>query len=332
MTRHADTQKHAPTRVNPLFIDTLLAITLFGIALALRLPNFLTVPELKDEFKIINHALNIVEYGRLPLVGTTGYVGPFWFYFNAAIINLFRYHLEQPRATVMVIGALTVVATYFLAKELARGDRRVGVIAALLLAFNAQHIVWNSHVAYSNHTTPFFVTLAFYFYVRATRRGQPWWLITAAVAYGIAAQTHATALAVAPIFFVDLFLVRRNRTLLRTPYPYAAAALALLIFSPVLVHNWITRGSAIRDASVRDYAFQPTISPIEVGNRAYEYTFQVMNLVTGALKTPAAVELANALPFTTVFVGITVGGLIWFSRHEPFPLIGNLSAHRHYFW
>lgn len=294
---------------------------LFLLALGLRLPNLLTVPGIKDEYVVINYALDISEKWRLLLVGETSYIGPFWIYLNALIISIFGRHLEQPRATVMVLGALTVVATFFLAKELVHGDRRVGIIAALLLAFNPQHIMWNSHIAHSNHTTPLFIILAFYFYLVATRRMRPAWLIAAGVFFGIAAQTHATALAAAPIFLVDLMFSSRTRTLLRTPYPYLAAGMALLVLSPVLIHNAVTQASAIQEATIRDYAFQPSFSPPELAARAYEFNLQMTFLVSGEVKPPPVNQPTEDLLLAAAFFIITAACLVWFSRRDPFPLI-----------
>ncbi|MCC7161217.1 MAG: glycosyltransferase family 39 protein [Anaerolineae bacterium] len=309
-----------PSRVWDIFLPAVL----FVVALGLRLPNLLTVPGLKDEYIVINYALDLSEKWRVLLVGETSYIGPFWIYLNALIISIFGRHIEQPRATVMLIGALTVVATFFFAKELVHGDRRVGIIAALLLAFNPQHIMWNSHIAHSNHTTPFFIILAFYFYLVATRRERPALLIAAGLFFGIAAQTHPTALAAAPIFIVDFLLLPRTRKLLRTPYPYVAAGVALLVFSPVLIHNMVTQASAIQEAARRDYAFQPSFSPPELVARAYELDVQMAFLVSGEVKPPPVNQHAQDVSLAIAYFVITAACLVWFTRRDFFPLIAIL--------
>src|SRR5262245_7272222 len=136
------------------------AAILFALAVALRLPNFQTVPPLTDEFKEVTRALDLYELGTPTWVAPASYIGPLFTYLLALVFRLVGVSLLVPRSVVLIFGALTVVLTFYLGKTLARGDWRVGAVAGLLLATNSHHILFNSHIAWSNDVTPFFTTLA----------------------------------------------------------------------------------------------------------------------------------------------------------------------------
>src|SRR5439155_1059500 len=74
----------------------------------------------------------------------------------------------------------------------------VGLLAALLLAVSGPHILVSSRIAYSNSLTPLFTTVSLWLLQRAIVRSSPVALVGSGFAFGLALQTHLTALAVAP--------------------------------------------------------------------------------------------------------------------------------------
>src|SRR5918911_928925 len=68
-------------------------------------------------------------------------------------------HPWTPRLLSMLLAVATVGLTYWLGRSL--GGPIAGLVAGGLLLFSAVHILINSHIAWSNATTPFFTTLAF---------------------------------------------------------------------------------------------------------------------------------------------------------------------------
>jgi 4-amino-4-deoxy-L-arabinose transferase-like glycosyltransferase len=306
--------------------EALAVAALAIMALAIRLPYLATIPILTDEFRVIGLALDIADGVSYPIVQRASYVGPLWIYLNGFVLRHIGSGVYTPRLMVMLFGVLTVVATYFMAREIARGDRRVAAVTALLLTFNPQHIYWNSHVAWSNHITPFFTTLAILAYVYATRRERPRWLVAAGVLYACAVQAHPTTLVLVPAFLIDFFWSSRTRALLRSPWPYAAVAAALAVYSPVIVHNLTTGFGSLRDAAVRDYAFQPTLAPGELTRRAVEFDRRLAYITFGLPLRPFEQDwYYNAV--AVLFLGIMAATLGWFTRaRDRFPAIVLLAS------
>lgn len=306
--------------------DILVGTVLFFAAVLLRVPNFMTVPAITDEFKEVGWAIRIIEKNQFPLVAIDPYDGPLFAYLLSFAFRLFGYNMYLPRLFVLVVGSLTVVATYLLAKELARGDRRVGFVAALLLAVNSHHILFNSHVAWSHDTTPFFVTLAVFAYVHATRTNRRTWLIAAGVLFGLALQTHPSALALAPAFIVDLLLARTTRRWLRSLVPYMALFAALVVYSPVLYYNLKTGLGSLAAANDATYAFESYPTPAKSLQNLVPTLVTIGRVALGSFGSTRVDALWND-PALSSYLILTGVALIWLARHgENFPLITVLTS------
>lgn len=304
-----------------LLLELTLGLVLLGIAVALRLPHLMTVPALTDEFKEVGWALRIYRKHALPLVGFDAYDGPLFAYALALLFRLFGTSLILPRLFVMIVGALTVVLTFVLGKVLTRGDWRVGAAAALLLAANAHHILFNSHVAWSNDITPFFASLTFLAYVYATRFKLPIWLIVAGSFYGFALQTHPSVLALAPGLVVDFLLRRETRTLLRTIFPELAVLAALGAYSPVLYYNWQTGFDSLRDATTATYALETAPSLAGALANFAPQISAIGRVTLGSFASDGASVLWSD-PVLLGFAVTTATALIWWARRgERFPLV-----------
>jgi 4-amino-4-deoxy-L-arabinose transferase-like glycosyltransferase len=79
--------------------------------------------------------------------------------------------------------------------------------------------------------------MALYFTVRALDEERSGWLLAAGAATGWALLGKYTAALLLPQILLVLLLDPRGRRMLRTPWPWAGAALALAVFSPVIVWN-----------------------------------------------------------------------------------------------
>ena len=186
-------------------VELLLILALFAVALAVRWPYLQRLPHFTDEVNEVRLSLAIARGETFPLMPKDKYFGPLHTYIVAACFWLFGPSMDLPRAIVMVIGALTVVATYLLGRELA--GRGVGALGAALLATAPQHVIVNSHVAWQNSTTPLYSTLCCWALARALRRadlpGGRWarggrWLVLAGGLYGLVLQTHPGTILLAP--------------------------------------------------------------------------------------------------------------------------------------
>jgi 4-amino-4-deoxy-L-arabinose transferase-like glycosyltransferase len=79
--------------------------------------------------------------------------------------------------------------------------------------------------------------MALYFTIRALDDDEPRWLLAAGAATGWALLGKYTAALLLPQILLVLVLHPRGRRMLRTPWPWLGAALALVLFSPVVLWN-----------------------------------------------------------------------------------------------
>src|SRR5438067_3164522 len=142
----------------PWLVDGGLLLGLVLLALALRLPNHQLIPAFTDEIDDISRGLRAARGEFFPLTDSSTYIGSLWDWLMAAAFRLSDFSLYAPRALILAIGVLTVVGVYPLGR--AWGGRAGGLLTAALLTTAAEHIVINSHVAWSNCVTPLFTSLA----------------------------------------------------------------------------------------------------------------------------------------------------------------------------
>src|SRR5918997_5055844 len=171
-------------------------------------------------------------------------MGSFFNYAIVAAFYVFGPTLYVPRLVVTLFGVATVVATYFLAREV--GGRAVGVIAAAFLLTNGVHIAAMGHVGFSANIAPFFSTVGFWLLHRAIVRSRPWSLAGAGFFFGMGLHTHPIVVGFLPGAFG--WFLWKGRDWLRTPWPYAAALLFLVAYSPMIAFNVQTAGGSVRHA------------------------------------------------------------------------------------
>src|SRR5215207_4897724 len=142
----------AKTKHQGRIAEGALVAGLVAVAAAVRWLDLWTIPIFTDEGDEIGLALRIVRDGARPLTNDDPYLGPLFNYLLAGLFWLAGPNPWLPRALMLVLGAVTVVPTYLLARELAAGTGAgrgrtilAGALAAGLLAVNAGHVVVNSH-------------------------------------------------------------------------------------------------------------------------------------------------------------------------------------------
>jgi hypothetical protein len=177
-------------------IEAALLLGLGTLALAVRLPNYQLVPVFTDETVEHYYSVLILQGQPLPLTAGAAYMGSLWTWLVAAAYWVSGYSLHAPRTLILLIGVLTVVATYPLGR--AWGGRLGGMLAAVLMSTAAGHVVVNSHVAWGNCATPLFTTLAVwtsYAAVHGTTFRPRTALLLTGLFWGLAFQTHPSVLA-----------------------------------------------------------------------------------------------------------------------------------------
>jgi 4-amino-4-deoxy-L-arabinose transferase-like glycosyltransferase len=324
--------------------ELLLVAGLFLFALATRWPYLLRLPHFTDETVEVFFAMEIWRGEKLPLHGW-GYYGPLHAYITAVCLWLFGPSIVLPRAIVLVFGALTVLATYLLGRELA--GRPAALLGAALLASAPQHIIVNSHVAWFNSTTPFYTTLSCWALVRAIRlfereRAAPasrprWWarggpsLALAGFLFGLALHTHPGTIVLAPALAAAALVAlwrRRLWGLLRGPWPYLAPLAGIVAYSPVLWFN-LTNGlyGVERVQTSRRYAYEMEPSWDSYLHNLRNLVFQLGRMISNPMRIPERPLHYLTSPYLTSAAALCLAGIVLLlRRRQPLPLFALLST------
>jgi 4-amino-4-deoxy-L-arabinose transferase-like glycosyltransferase len=130
--------------------------------------------------------------------------------------------------------------------------------------------------------------MALYFTIRALDEERPAWLLAAGAATGWAILGKYTGFLLLPQILAALLLDPRGRRMLRTPWPWAGAALALVLFSPVLLWNWRHAGASFAFQTVERVegsTFRPVLVARYVGLQAALLSPVVLLLLVEAVVT-----------------------------------------------
>lgn len=310
--------------------ETLTLAALFVVALAVRLPN-LAIPRFRDETFSSLRALDIYR-GRLwPLTDTEQYIGPIFNYIVAlgyAVIGPMPYVARQ---VTTLFGAATVSATYLMGREV--GGAPVGLVAAGLLLLNGVQIAALGHVGFSAHIAPFFATVGFWLLHRAVVRDSGKTLSLAGLFLGLALHTHPTTVGLLP-GALGWFLTQRPRWL-RTRWPYLAALLFLVAYSPLIVFNIQTGGESIRHALYTaterpDYARgrSTALSPATYLERQSDYWMMSYRMLGGGLDERQSARDFLTDPALLAMAALSLGGVLWAARRGyslPLWLVGSFA-------
>jgi hypothetical protein len=222
-------------------IDTGLCAALALAALAVRLPELLTLPAFRDELAEVVRGLHIYRGLSYPLTNEALDIGAFFNYVVALLFAGAGPDPYTPRLLVTIFGAATVALTYALARVLT-GARLPALLAGAFLATNSMHILVG-HVAWSNCMTPFWTTATLL--ALAAGRGRtpdglpgPRALLVAGLCAGLALQTHSSVV----VFLVGVGAwlwwpgpaLRRR---LRRPAFWGFHGMFLLAYANMIVFN-----------------------------------------------------------------------------------------------
>ncbi|MFN8526142.1 MAG: PQQ-dependent sugar dehydrogenase [Chloroflexota bacterium] len=314
----------APRRM-PVALEALALVTVIGAAAALRSWNLWDIPRFTDEVEEAGLALQIVQRQALPLTNVDPYIGSLWSYILAAGFLLGGQSLYLPRVVVLLFGVATVAVTFLLGRSY--GGVWAGLVAAALLATSAVHIAVNSHIAWSNCVTPLFTTLGLWLLHRAVVSGNSSRLVWSGLAFGLAVQTHPVAAFLGPA--VAAVIVHRHPRWLLTRWPYAAAALALVINANTLARLALSGGRSVDYASAvqEQYAGGEALTPY-VYVRRMSLLFRLLADSLGGVITETA-PLAGPLgdPTALLLSLATIVGLeVCIRRRVTAPVLCVLSV------
>jgi hypothetical protein len=219
---------------------------------------------------------------------------------------------------------LTVGATFALARAL-KLDRFGAAIAALLVLANPQHILINSHIAWSNSAASLFTTLLLLTAAWAVKRQQPRWLLASGVLAGVSMQFHPASIlmliGVAAWFIAD----GEARRLLRTKWPYVAGVLAIVCYANVIISNLQSGLYGVTEAQSRSYIWQLSPSLGDYVQNAGRLVLQLLRVAAGELSD---VETWNVLiGWPLIYVAWLIAGVVQAVRLRlkmPVWIVGTL--------
>jgi 4-amino-4-deoxy-L-arabinose transferase-like glycosyltransferase len=204
-----------------------------------------------DEAIAYMEAMRFYSGPQISVFTTTWYetsLPSLWFALSGALMHLVGTGLDGTRASVALVGALTVIPVYGLGRLLA------GRVAALLAAFalaTAPVAIHYSRVSIINSTTPFFWAVCFYFLLKGLRSARPSHFAWAGLAAGLSMYTYyGTRLLPYLLAFFAVYLAVFHSRLFRARLRQIALVPAgfLIGFGPLLAYfvrnpdMWAGRG------------------------------------------------------------------------------------------
>ena len=300
-----------------LWVEVGLSVMVIVLALAVRLPNLMLVPAYTDESREVQWGLDIALGRHFPLTGIDSYDGPLFAYLVAGLFRLLGVSAEIPRGMALMIGALTVVAIYWLGRLML--NRWAGLIAAGLALWCPQLVIYTSHPGWSSSLAPFLVMATAVALYAGIERNRPWLLASSGLLAALTLQSHPTSLA-ALIGMLLWFLTRPTlREWLSRPAPYIALGLFLIGYSPIILANIGFGTPALSDAVQRTYAFIPTLDLREYLQRLITLV-RILGFYVGGGIGEGTV-LMRIVAFATEVVLLVGFVLVWRRGNRLIPMI-----------
>jgi 4-amino-4-deoxy-L-arabinose transferase-like glycosyltransferase len=135
-------------------------------------------------------------------------------------------------------------------------DLRVAVVAVLMMEASLYYCLLMTKIA-PDVPLVLFVTAMAWALVRLAESGDGRWWLAAGVFAGLAALSKFTVALLLPAVLAFMWVPHWRGRWLRSPHPWAAAALALLLFAPVLIWNLQHDWASFRFQAVRAAASHP---------------------------------------------------------------------------
>src|SRR5215213_6405812 len=303
------------------------AVLIFAVLL--RLSDLMVVPRLTDETHEVILGLQIARGETLPLVGVNTYIGAVFNYLVAGGFLVLGPRPEVGRLTALTFGVLQIIPTYLLARRLGGSGWRgtaTGLLAALLIASSAADILVTSRIAYSNSLTPFFTMSGLWLLHRAVMCRSQLSLVASGLPFGLALQTHASAVAIWPGLAIYLLLQRHS---VRLRWLLLTGLVAVLMIANVVAYNVIHPFATVEEIVFRSATYGGVVSaglqewPLRLGTLLRSYA-----LALGG-RASEQVEPASALvsPSVVAATALAIAGLVRLARRrEWLPILGIVST------
>ncbi|PIU36854.1 hypothetical protein COT02_03880 [Candidatus Roizmanbacteria bacterium CG07_land_8_20_14_0_80_34_15] len=226
----------------------LVVVVLVGIFLRFyRLEGFVTF--LGDQGRDAIIIKRIITGEHFPAIGAPTsvgqvYLGPFYYYFIAPWLLLFKFQPIGLAFGVAVYSSFYLLVNYFIVKELF--NKRISLISTLFLSFSSVLIDF-SRFSWNPNLLPLFVLLTIYFAIKSlqTNKWHYFFLLGAFLSFSI--QLHYLVLFLIPaigIIFLSSLYKKSVKQLISQFHNFLISVLSFIIFSSPLIifdlrHNFL---------------------------------------------------------------------------------------------
>lgn len=186
------------------------------------------------------------------LMGEDVYIrGPFYIYVLGLLYAVFGPSIVVGRILGMVIGLLSIVLTYLIAREVF--NRKIAVIAAAIHAFYPVAIYFESELLVDGLFT-LLAQLSIFLFLRALNGKRTFWFVLTGVVIGLAAITRPVILGLAPLFIAWLLFARYP---LKEAFRHCTALLVavVVVVAPVTLRNVVIGGDLVLVSSAAGINF-----------------------------------------------------------------------------
>ena len=237
--------------------QALFLFALIVIAIALRFWQLGAVPASPDwdEVALGYNAYSISQTGKdeygtsYPIIlrSFDDYKPALYTYLVIPFIKMFGLEVFAVRMPSAILGVITVVAVYFLLKELFK-DQRIPVIGSLLFAISPWHLQF-SRIAFESSVGLSFNIFAILFFLKALKK--PWFLLLSVFFAGLSLHVYQSEKVFVPLLFLALTFIFRKE-LFRLPKPYIGASflLGMLLTLPLIWQIATQPGALLRARGV----------------------------------------------------------------------------------
>jgi len=226
----------------------LVVVVLVGIFLRFyRLEGFVTF--LGDQGRDAIIIKRIITGEHFPAIGAPTsvgqvYLGPFYYYFIAPWLLLFKFQPIGLAFGVAVYSSFYLLVNYFIVKELF--NKKIALISTIFLSFSSVLIDF-SRFSWNPNLLPLFVLLTIYFAIKSlqTNKWHYFFLLGAFLSFSI--QLHYLALFLIPaigIIFLSSLYKKSVKQLISQFHNFLISVLSFIIFSSPLIifdlrHNFL---------------------------------------------------------------------------------------------
>lgn len=251
-----------------------------GLALVLRLYQLGSIPVSLywDEVSIGYNAYAIGETGKdeygtaFPLIfrAFDDYKLPGQVYLTVPFIKVFGLTEQAVRLPAVIIGALTVLVTYFLIKGLLPKKEKLALLTALLLAISPWHLLF-TRASFEAGSGLFFIVLGATL-ILTKKKGA---IFLGAIVFALSAYFYRSAQIVAPLLLVGLVVFTKKFKL-----GLAALTLFIVLSGPIVYQTFIGVGNT-------------RINQVGVANETFDQTVESARLIEESGNTPLARIIYN---------------------------------------